>query len=315
MARIKYYYDTETCSYEKATFTWKKAILKVSGYLLVSSVLAAVMIVCLFYFVDNPEEKRLKTKINQLTEKIEEYNSKLVMIEAEVDSLHDRDNDVYRTILNADRITESMWEMGVGGTDRYSKLEPNSLKETEKRIDRLMSRIEAQTESYNQLYNEIAANEERLQHKPSMRPVSGLLISGYGRRMHPILKVWKKHTGIDFRAPIGTPVYATADASVKFCGVSKNGYGKHIDLNHGYGYVTKYAHLSKILVNEGQNVKRGDLIGYTGNTGLSKGPHLHYEILHNGVKIDPIDHFYSDLSPEEYMELKAIAEQENESMD
>lgn len=315
MARIKYYYDTETCSYEKATFTWKKAILTVSGYLLVSSVLAGIMIAGMFYFIDNPEEKRLKKKINQLTEKIDEYNTKLVAIESEVDSLHARDNDVYRTILNADRITTTMWEMGTGGTDKYSKLEPNSLKETEKRIDRLMNRIELQTESYNQIYKDIVANEDRLQHKPSIRPVDGLFISGFGRRMHPILKVWKKHTGIDFRAPIGTPIYATADATVEFCGVSRNGYGKHIDLNHGYGYATKYAHLSKISVKKGDKVKRGDLIGYTGNTGLSKGPHLHYELSHNGQKINPVDHFYSDLTPEEYMQLKALAEQENESMD
>ena len=211
---------------------------------------------------------------------------------------------------------EDEWaEGGIGGSKEYKDLDNESLEETRKRLERIQTRVKIQQGSYKALVETMKGKEDELMHMPSIRPIATDLISGFGYRLHPILHVKKMHTGLDFRAPVGTPVYATADGTVEHSGRRGNGYGIHINIDHGYGYSSKYAHLSKTLVSEGQKVKRGDLIGHSGNTGLSKGPHLHYEIIKDGKKIDPVDFFYSDLAPEQFVEFKKQSQQFNESMD
>lgn len=255
------------------------------------------------------ENQRLQSGVNKL-------GNELAQLESSVDQLHQKDSDFYRSILDMDEISNGVWNGGTGGAaDIHSASQPEILREAEKRLARLSQKVQIQFNQYDVLYSELSSNEKRLQHTPAIKPVKGRLISGYGNRMHPILLKRRKHWGVDLQASTGTPVYATGDATVKFAGRRGNGYGIYIDLDHGYGYESKYAHLSKLNVKRGQHVKRGDVIGYSGNTGLSKGPHLHYEIIKDGKKIDPIDYFYADLTPEEFVKLRQAAAADNESMD
>lgn len=315
MPRIKYYYDSEKCEFEKATLTWKSTLRLGLSYLTVGGILAFGMVSYLNHFHKDDRTLRLEERNRELVSQIASFDDKISNMEEDLEMLHQTDQKVYTTIMNAPPLPEDVWNAGTGGSVKVDELEPEILQETRERLEKINSKLAIQIQSYGNILQKFKEKEEELKHLPSIRPVPGTVISGFGQRLHPILKVRKKHTGLDFQAPIGTPVYATADGVVEFAGVKKNGYGTHLDLQHGYGYVTKYAHLSKILVQPGQRVKRGEVIALTGNTGLSKGPHLHYEILKNGAKIDPIDYFYSDLDPETYIEFKKKASQDNESMD
>lgn len=314
MAKIKYYYDTDSCSFEKAKFTWSSALRTVLSYTLVAAVIATGVVAYLLYLHDNPATLRLKAENDVLKEQIGKFDDVIAQLETDIEGLHEKDEEVYRAILKAEPLKEQ-WQVGTGGAADYKDLEPEALQATKERLNRMESKVNVQMASYKALLAKFKTREDELMHMPSIRPISTDLISGFGYRMHPILKVRKLHTGLDFRAPTGTHIYATADGVVKYAGGGTNGYGRHIDLDHGYGYESKYAHLSKVLVKQGQRVKRGDLIGLSGNSGLSKGPHLHYEVKKNGVKIDPVDYFYSDLTPEQYVGFKKQAQQYNESMD
>lgn len=314
MAKIKYYYNTETCSFEKAKPSWDSVLRTSLSYLLVAGVIASSVVAYMYYLHDNPATLRLKAENSLLQEQIGKFDKVIAQLETDIETLHQTDEDVYRAILKADPIKDQ-WQVGTGGAAEYKDLEPEALQSTKERLDRMESKVNVQKASYKALIAKFKTREEELKHMPSIRPIATDLISGFGHRMHPILKVKKLHTGLDFRAPMGTPIYASADGVVKYAGGGSNGYGRHIDLDHGFGYESKYAHLSVLLVHQGQRVERGDLIGRSGNSGLSKGPHLHYEIKKDGVKIDPVDYFYSDLTPEQYVGFKKQAQQYNESMD
>ena len=314
MARIKYYYDTETCSFEKSKLDGQTVIRKTLSYTFVSVFVATLVVLYMFFLHDNPATKRLRDKNELLSAQIAKFEDAIVMLEDDLEALHTQDEQVYRSILKADPLQDE-WQVATGGSASEESLEPESLEDTKNRLEVMDSRVKVQKESFRRLMSMLKNKEEELKHMPSIRPITTEVISGFGYRMHPILKVRKLHTGLDFSAPVGTPIYATADGIVKFVGRGTNGYGIQVDLMHGFGWETKYAHLSKVVVHEGKHVKRGDLIAFSGNTGLSKGPHLHYEIKKDGKKIDPIDYFYSDLSPEDYISFKRQANQYNESMD
>jgi murein DD-endopeptidase MepM/ murein hydrolase activator NlpD len=314
MAKIKYYYDTESCSFEKARWDGPTILRTVLSYTLVSSLVAFAVVVYLFYFSSNPITNQLRQDNRDLAMQVERFDESIKALETDLENLHKKDEEVYRSILKAEPLTNE-WEAGSGGSAEFKPFEKESLQETDARMDALNSKVRVQKESFRRLIAMYDSKEEELKHMPSMRPIANDVISGFGYRMHPILKVRKLHTGLDFGAPMGSPVYATADGIVSVVGNGGNGYGLQVDIQHGYGYETKFAHLSKSAVTVGKKVKRGDLIAYTGNSGLSKGPHLHYEIKKDGIKIDPIDYFYSDLSPEQYVSFKRQANQYNESMD
>ena len=314
MARIKYYYDTESCSFEKATVNTSSVIRTVLSYALISGIISGCVLVYMYYFSTNPVTEQLRADNRDLASQIEKFDGVIASLETDLESLHKKDEDVYRAILKADPIADE-WEAGSGGAADFKPFEKESLQKTDDRMAALNSKVRIQKESFRRLMGMYADKEEEMKHMPSIRPIGTDLISGFGYRMHPILKVKKLHTGLDFRAPEGTAVYATADGVVKISGRGSNGYGIQIDVDHGFGYQSKYAHLSKTVAKVGQKVKRGTLLGYSGNTGLSKGPHLHYEIKKDGVKLDPVDYFYSDLTPEQYVSFKKQANQYNESMD
>jgi murein DD-endopeptidase MepM/ murein hydrolase activator NlpD len=210
----------------------------------------------------------------------------------------------------------------------YSKADPNmlafanttTLLETmQKSIDYMRRRIQLQASSYDTLQKLVETKERMLSAIPAIQPVSNRTLdrvaSGFGYRIDPIYKTPKMHTGIDFTAATGTPVYATGDGTVKESGYDNGGYGNNVIINHGYGYQSLYAHMKKIKVRVGDRVRRGEVIGWIGSTGKSTGPHLHYEVIKHGEKIDPIHFFFNDLTAAEYERLTKIAAASNQSFD
>lgn len=316
--KIRYYYDEESCTFEPERVTLKSVLVNVSTYVGGSLLLAVLMLVGYFFLYDNPKEAYLKQQQQELVAHIAQLEGQFAMLESQVDNLHNQDNNFYRSLLDQEKVDEGQWNGGVGGTaNPEASSDPDILRDVEERLNRLYSKIDIQNQSYETLAKELREKAEEMKRTPAILPVEGgRVISGFGMRMHPILKFKRMHTGIDIQAGKGTPIYAAADGEVKLARTARGGYGKQIEINHGLSrYTTRYAHLSEILVKKGQEVKRGDLIGYSGNTGLSSGPHLHYEISRDGRKVDPLDFFYGNVSPEEYEKLRKEASVENTSMD
>lgn len=313
--RTRYYYDEETCSFKEEQITTGELVK--SGLIIAgaSVVLSSLIVAGYFLFSnDDPRIAELKQKNHVLTTRFELANKELASLKEAINVVYN-DHNQLRAQFAAPAIQPEIWDGGVGGTAEIDPSNPAIIQKTQQEIEDLKHKIKVQSAEYVKSTQYMMENKEEMRHRPAIRPVNGGILSGFGWRNHPILGFKKMHTGLDMVASIGTTVYASADGVVSFSGVKSNGYGMHIDLSHGYGYTTKYAHLSKIMVREGQKVKRGDVIGLTGNSGLSKGPHLHYEIEKNGEKINPIDYFYFDISAQEYKKLREAAAVENESMD
>jgi murein DD-endopeptidase MepM/ murein hydrolase activator NlpD len=238
-------------------------------------------------------------------------------------NIESRDNNIYRAVLNADPIPQSMRQAGFGGADRYNDLQGFSnselMTETAKKMDVLIREIYVQSRSYDEIEKLAKSKTLMLAAIPAIQPIDNkslkCIVSGFGWRIHPIYKTERFHTGIDFAASEGTPIYATGDGVVEKADNLEEGYGNHVVINHGFGYETLYGHMSKMAVTVGQKVKRGQIIGYVGCTGLCSGDHVHYEVIKNGEKVNPVDYFYNDLSPSEYKDIVNAASQPAQSLD
>jgi len=323
MAKIKYYYDTKTLNYKPIDSTGVDKFKNFIIYFTSSAILAFFIILIFFQYFDSPKEKRLKNEINNLTTQYEFINNNLKQIELVLDDIQKRDDNIYRTIFEADPIPTSIRKQGFGGVNRYKKLSGYSNSDliinTTKKIDQLTKQLYLQSKSFDEII-ELAKNKsEMLASLPAIQPVANKdlkrMASGYGYRIHPIYKTRKMHYGMDFSAKIGTEIYATGDGVVSKVKRSKRGYGNYVKINHGFGYETLYAHMSKYIVKKGQKVKRGEVIGYVGNTGISTAPHLHYEVRKDNKKINPVNFYYNDLTPEEYEKMLEISSQYNQSFD
>jgi murein DD-endopeptidase MepM/ murein hydrolase activator NlpD len=239
-------------------------------------------------------------------------------------NLHERDDNVYRVIFEADPIPSSIRSAGVGGVNRYKSLIDADLEredliiETYKTIDQLKKQMYIQTKSYDEILTLARDKQSLYASMPAIQPVSNQelkrLSSGFGMRTDPILKVPKMHEGVDFSAPRGTPIYATGDGVISAVKTSFGGYGKHIIIDHGFGFETLYGHMDRFEARQGQKIKRGELIGYVGNTGKSTAPHLHYEVFKDGRNVNPVHYFYQDLNDDEYEEILRLASIENQSL-
>lgn len=324
MARIKYYYDTESCKYERVKVSTWDVILNLLGFLSLSLILGFVFFYVYTTNFKSPYETTLEKENEELIFYYELLQEEMNDVSKMLASLQDRDDNVYRAIYEAEPIPASIRNAGVGGSNRYKDLMDKGVEREEmlleiyEKIDKLKKQMYIQTKSYDELM-EMAKNKELFfAALPAIQPVSNeelkRLSSGFGMRIHPILKVRKMHPGVDFSAPKGTPVYATGDGEVRKVRSSFGGYGKQIEIDHGYGYVTKYAHLSAFNVKKGQKVKRGECIGYVGNSGRSTAPHLHYEVHKDRKKINPVHFFSRDLTPSEYEEILRLASIENQAL-
>lgn len=323
MAKLKYYYDPDTCKYERVKVT--KGAVVLDAILSLSMVLIAALSVAVIYttYYDSPREISLRRDNEKLLFGYEILSKDMQNMQQVLAILQDRDDNIYRTIYEQDPIPESIRNAGIGGAERFRDLMEKDLEHGEYLLDRLSTfdqlkrQMYIQTKSHDELFS-LAKNQHLLlASMPAITPISlqqSYLSSGFGLRFHPIHKVRKLHTGIDFGARAGTPIYATGGGKVAKVSTSFYGYGKQIEIDHGFGLKTKYAHLSEFKVKLGQRVKRGELIALSGNTGTSSGPHLHYEVHKNRKKVNPIHYFFQDISDREYEKLVKLASIENESM-
>ena len=323
MAKIKYYYDTKTLSYKRIQLS---KLEKTKRYLLFFSsslFLSLAILLVFFQFFDSPKENKLKNEIKNLTTQYKIIDESMQQIEIVLDDIQQRDDNIYRTIFEADPIPKSIRKQGFGGVNRYKKFAGYSNSDiiisTTKKIDQLTKQLYLQSKSFDDIISLAKDKSKMLASIPAIQPVSNKqlsrMASGYGYRIHPIYKTRKLHTGMDFSAKTGTEIYATGDGVISKVRRSKRGYGNHVKINHGFGYETLYAHMSKYIVRKGQKVKRGEVIGYVGNTGTSVAPHLHYEVHKDKRKINPVNFYYNDLNPEEYEKMIEISLQSNQSFD
>lgn len=320
--KIKYRYNPESLEYERVKTPLWIRLVRVFGFISASIVFGALFLWVAYTFLDSPKEKQLKREIRQYEEQLDLLNTKMTAMNEMVVSLEDRDDKIYREIFGAP-MPKSVRSGGVGGTDRYKNLKgynnTESLTKITQRMDQLSRRMLVQSRSYDELVKLAKAKAQMLASIPAIQPVSNKelrrMASGFGYRIDPIYKTRKFHKGMDFTAPTGTKVYATGDGVIKDIERKQWGYGQNILVSHGFGYQTRYAHLSKILVRPGQKVKRGELIGYVGSSGKSTAPHLHYEVLYNANAVNPVNYYYNDLSPEQYETMLELATSANQAFD
>lgn len=325
MSKVKYYYDSETLSYRK--IEPKKGrkiglILLTALGIFLSGFLLLVIYLNLPY-IQTPKEKALKRELANMELQFELLNKKMEQAQVVLDELAQRDNNLYRVYFEANPIPEEQRKAGFGGVNRYKDLEgfDNSklIISTSKKLDILTKEIVIQSKSLEEIAQLAKDKEKLLAAIPAIQPVRNedltRVASGYGWRTDPFTKARKFHYGMDFTAPRGTPVFASGDGVVVRADNKSTGYGNHIRIDHGFGYISLYGHLYKYNVKKGQKVKRGDLIGFVGSTGRSEAPHLHYEIFKDGERINPTNFYYGNLSAEEFAELLKVAQQENQSLD
>ena len=325
MSKVKYYYDPDTLSYRPIEFTNKKRISNVVLFILASFVfgLSSLLILLNSDWINTPAEISQKRALENYELQFEILSKKLNQIEAVVENIEERDNNIYRVYFEASPIPEEQRRAGFGGVNRYKNLEgyDNSdlIINTTKRLDVLSKQTVVQSRSLDEIERLAANKAELIEAIPSIQLIKNQdltrMASGYGYRTDPFTKKRRFHYGMDFSARKGTPIYATGNGVVKRADNRSSGYGKHIRIDHGFGYVSLYAHLSKYNVRRGQRVKRGDIIGYVGNTGRSVGPHLHYEIFKDKKKINPLNFYYGNLSQKEFDALLTQSRLENQSMD
>ena len=325
MAKVKYYYDSDTLSYRKIEHKKGKKI-KIFLLSLLGILLSGFLLLIIYLnipYILSPKEKALKRELVNMELQFELLNKKMGQAQKVLSELEERDNAIYRVYFEANPISEEQRKAGFGGINRYINLEgfdnSNLIINTSKKIDILTKQIVIQSKSLDEIAILAEEKEKLLKAIPTIQPVKNedltRMASGYGYRSDPFTKARKFHKGMDFTAPRGTPVYATGNGIVKRADRRSSGYGRHIRIDHGFGYVSLYAHLYKYAVKKGQKVKRGDLIGFVGSTGRSQAPHLHYEIIKDKKKLNPINFYYGDLSSEEFAELLKVAGQENQSLD
>ncbi|MFN3405769.1 MAG: M23 family metallopeptidase [Cytophagaceae bacterium] len=324
MARIKYYYDTETCKYERLRVSTWDLILNTLGFLFVSLLFAVSLVFLYSKYFKSPKELSLAKENEELIMYYDLVNNELDQITQMVKSLQDRDERIYRVVFEAEPIPASIRNSAYSGVIKYKDLIEKGVEKEElvistlERVENLKKQLYIQTRSHDEIAKMAQNKAQMLTSIPAIQPIPNKeltrLVSGFGMRIHPIYKVKMMHTGCDFSCPKGTPIYATGDGVVKLVTTNLGGYGKEIEIDHGYGYITKYAHLDGFKVKVGQKVKRGELIGYSGNTGSSTAPHLHYEVMYNGKKVDPVHYFFIDLSPGEYQRILELAAVENQSL-
>tara|TARA_R110002049_G_scaffold32257_2_gene107799 strand:- start:2293 stop:3264 length:972 start_codon:yes stop_codon:yes gene_type:complete len=323
MSKVKYYYDSESLSYKKIARKKRNTFKYASVFLLASALFGFIFVSIAGQYVESPKEKALNRELQNMQFQFEILNKKMQEAEAVLANVADRDNNIYRVYFEANPIPNEQRRAGFGGINRYKNLEgfDNSklIIESSKRLDILQKQIVVQSKSLDEIAVLAEEKEKLLTAIPAIQPVSNedltRMASGYGMRSDPFTKARKMHWGMDFTAPRGTPIYASGDGVVVRADSRSSGYGKHIRIDHGFGYISLYAHLYKYNVRKNQKVKRGDLIGFVGSTGRSEGPHLHYEIFKDGDRINPINFYYGSLTAEEFNTLLEHASLENQSLD
>ena len=322
MKNKNYKYNPETLDYEEVNLSVWDKFKKLSYYLIASIVFSFLILSIAFYNIRSYIQEEAAKENQSLRQEITSFNKDLNLILEVLSDIQLRDDNIYRAIFETDPYPDHKRQLGTGGNSmkykKYENMEYGDLViEISKKIELIEKKLASQSKSFDQVFDLTKEKQKMIKSIPSIQPVSNRdltrIASGFGLRMHPIYKILKMHKGMDFTAPIGTEIYATGDGVVERVGWV-GGYGKTIMINHGFGYKTRYAHCSKYKCRKGQKVKRGDLIGFVGNTGQSTGPHLHYEVFKNKKQINPVNFFFNDLSPEEYDKVIEISSRPTQSL-
>jgi murein DD-endopeptidase MepM/ murein hydrolase activator NlpD len=327
MAKEKFIYNTQTLRYEKVEISTRERIIKTIAFLCAVIVGGAIFTVLVWNFFPSPELTKEKNYNRKISEQLIKLESDMGNMNSVLSNLQERDASVHRIMFGMDPVDENVWNGGIGGHDPFSNFisvddTGDRLNELRQLASKLKRQISIQSQSLDTISKLAIEKESMLASIPSIKPIREdklrkkfNLLSGFGMRLHPVHKVRKMHTGIDFTAPRGTEIQATGDGKIVSIKKKSTGYGHHVIVDHGFGYKTLYAHMSKISVRRGQKVTKGQAIGYVGSTGTSTAPHLHYEVIYNGKKVNPINYCMDGLSPEEYEELTNLAQRANQSFD
>ncbi len=323
MKKIKYYFDTHTLRYEKLVTPLRVKLLKVFAFFATAIVTAGIIVIIAFQYIDSPKTIMLKRENEDLKENYAALQQQTNELQQEMDELLNRDNNVYRAIFESTPIPDSARLKQMEKSNEEKKItalgETDLVKGISTQLNRITLLAAYQEKSFNDIEKMVKNKEKLLAAIPAIQPVSDKdltrIASGFGTRIDPVYKVPKYHAGLDFAAPLGTPIYATADGIVTDAGYNDGGYGNRVVINHGFGYETLYGHMYRVKARVGQRVKRGEVIGYVGSTGKSTGPHCHYEVHRNGNPVDPVYYFYNDLTPEQYDRLLKLAQTANQSLD
>ncbi|MEO6914822.1 MAG: M23 family metallopeptidase [Chitinophagaceae bacterium] len=323
MKKIKYFYNTNTLRYEKLDTPLRVKLLRLLGFLASSMVTALILVSIAFKYIDSPKEKLLRQQYESSRDALQAMGSDVDRLNDKMEELEERDNDVYRAIFEANPVPDSARAKAMEKQKELILVEgmnQNSLSGAiAKTINNLSLRMAFQDKSFKDIMGFVKNKQVLLASTPAIQPVSNKsltrIASGFGYRIDPVYKTVKMHAGLDFAAPQGTPIYATADGVVSEAGNSGNGYGNHVVINHGYGYETLYGHMFRVKARRGEHVKRGTVIGYVGSTGKSTGPHCHYEVHKNDRPLDPVYFFYNDITPEQFDRLLKLAAASNQSFD
>ncbi len=324
MSKVKYRFNSKSLTYEKVKTSFKVGFLYVLSYLVTGIVFATITIILSRQFLPSPSEKKQNRELEVLKLQYELLDTKMNLAEKVLYDLEDRDDNIYRAIFESEPLPKTIRYGGSGGSDKYSVFDvfdnADLLKSSTEKLDKITKQIYIQSKSFDEVVKLSKNKEKLLASIPAIMPINHkdlfhTISSNFGWRTHPIYKTQQFHPGMDFAYPQGTPIYASGDGLIETADDMAQGYGNHVVINHGFGYQTLYGHMSKIAVHANQKVNRGQLIGYVGSTGLSTGPHLHYEVIKNGEKVNPINYYYNDLSPQEYQILIDGSKKSTQSFD
>lgn len=317
--KTEFLYNPNTCRYEPIVVTGKVFFKKAVVFLAVSF---AIGLCGLAYYNNHYplwDEVQLKHENQALKTEWDILNDDLKKISIRLAAMEQNDDNNYRSILDLGPLPASMREAGVGGREKaYASIRYSLIKTSLEMADKLKNRLDIEDQSLDALNKELTEKEKRWASRPAIQPISNedliQLYTTYGLRLHPILGYWRDHKGLDFTAPEGSPIYATGDGVVEFANGATT-YGNVVFINHGYDFQTRYAHMTRYIVSQGERVRRGQIIGYVGNTGLSFGNHCHYEVLIRGNQVNPINFFQRDLSNKEYEKLIKLGGKARASLD
>ncbi|NCI48631.1 M23 family metallopeptidase [Sediminibacterium roseum] len=323
MKKVKYYYNTHTLRYEKLDTPLRVRLLQLIGFLAASIVTGAIIFAIAFRYIDSPKEKYLRQQNEDMSNNYSVFMERLRQLELQMNEIENRDNNVYRSIFGAQPIPDSARVKAMELKNEVKLVQSMGESELVKSIGAQLNNLSLltayQEKSFDEITNMVKNKEKLLSSIPAIQPVSNKnlnrIASGFGYRIDPVYKVLKAHLGLDFTAPMGTPIYASADGRVTDAGFNTGGFGNRVVISHGNGYETLYGHMVKVKARVGETVKRGEVIGYVGNSGKSTGPHCHYEVHKNGVPVDPIYYFYSDLTAAQFDRILKMAAASNQSFD
>ncbi len=314
---MKYKFNHKSLSFERAKTTPLQVFKKILSYAATAIAFAVITFIIYMFFFESPKEKRLKRELQDYYQTISVMEKRIDLLSNVLEGMEEKDDNLYRAILDAEPASRNIQ---INDLKNYyallsSQNQSEALSQLQLKTNILTQRVQTQLISYEQLWK-LAQEKNSIQASiPAISPVKNpTVVSGFGMRYHPIYKILRRHTGIDIIGKTGTPIYATADGTVDINLDGYSGYGTTVTIDHGRGYKTLYAHLSKKNVKEGQKVKRGEVIGFMGSTGLSVGVHLHYEVIKNGEKVNPIHYFFGDLTPKEYDDILKQASEVNQSL-